>query len=240
MPPEPRVRQQKAAPHETRAAAACHHIRTYKVRAVPGFLQGKGCIEQADLRLLPPARDCPVAEAPCPALSRAEGLGTTRTQHRGHCPEATREAGITSQPALPLLCIPSSSALGLKHAAPPGPGCPQTGARRGRVRCREHHHAGTITATFVLSPKTVFKKSSGLFIWSNKIALKGKLISHWPTWFLSSPRRERFPHDAIHACVQCFKATLLCKRKTQGREQQMPNSSLAQPHCYRSHCSAAC
>lgn len=99
-----------------------------------------------------------MAEAPCPAPSRAGGLGTARTQHQGHCPEAAREAGITFQPALHLLCIPSSFALGLKHAAPPGPGCPQTGARRGRVRCREQHHAGTITSHFRSFPEDCLQK----------------------------------------------------------------------------------
>lgn len=45
---------------------------------------------------------------------------------------------------------------------------------------------------------------------SNKMALKGKLTTHWTMWS-SSTHREEFQHDAIHVNVQHFKATLLCK-----------------------------
>lgn len=68
--------------------------------------QGKGCIEQADLRLLPPARDRPVAEAPCPALPCVPG-GWVPPAHstEGTAPKLHGKQG--SLPSQPCLCSAS-------------------------------------------------------------------------------------------------------------------------------------
>lgn len=46
---------------------------------------------------------------------------------------------------------------------------------------------------------------------SNKMALKGKLATHWTTWSSSSTHGEEFQRDAFRVNAQRSKATLLAK-----------------------------